>query len=155
MSITNDGEARHLNLWKQHLGEVPEYVWSRPELETLVLADNGLQTLSPRIGTLTNLRMLDLGHNKLVSVPDAIGDLTNLTDFFYLHDNQLTDLPASLKNLIRLRYLNISASPPCPSRSASSPAWSSCEHPTITFPRCPTASARSPDCASCICETTR
>jgi hypothetical protein len=30
----------HLNLWKQHLGHVPESVWERVDLETIVLADN-------------------------------------------------------------------------------------------------------------------
>jgi hypothetical protein len=33
-----DEPALHLNLWKQQLGEVPDYVWHRRELETLVLA---------------------------------------------------------------------------------------------------------------------
>jgi hypothetical protein len=55
--------ARHLNLWKKQLWRVPEYVWERTELETLVLADNGLPEVSERVGDLKKLRMLDLGHN--------------------------------------------------------------------------------------------
>ena len=62
---------RHLNLWKQHLGIVPESVWAETNLETLVLADNDLTEVSEEIGRLTNLRMLDLGHNQLA----AIGNL--------------------------------------------------------------------------------
>jgi hypothetical protein len=34
---------------------VPEHVWEQHELETLVLADNGLTELSPRVGELSRL----------------------------------------------------------------------------------------------------
>jgi hypothetical protein len=34
--------AKDLNLWKLHLGRVPESVWEDTELETLVLAENDL-----------------------------------------------------------------------------------------------------------------
>src|SRR5689334_141729 len=100
--------SAHLNLWKQQLGAVPDSVWERTDLVTLVLADNGLTEVSSRIGRLDRLRMLDLGHNRLTRVPDAVGDLHALTDFLYLHDNYLTDLPPALARLTRLRYLNIS-----------------------------------------------
>jgi Leucine-rich repeat (LRR) protein len=73
-----------------------------------VLADNDLQQISPRICLLRQLRMLDLGHNALASLPDELGDLTQLSDFLYLHDNELSVLPVSLSGLKRLRYLNIS-----------------------------------------------
>src|SRR4051794_344427 len=49
--------ATDLNLWKQQLGTVPESVWERTDLETLVLADNGLTDVSGRIGGLKRLRM--------------------------------------------------------------------------------------------------
>jgi Leucine-rich repeat (LRR) protein len=64
-----------LSLWKQGLGAVPDWVWERTELETLVLADNGLSDLSERIGGLKKLRMLDLGHNRLTRLPAALGNL--------------------------------------------------------------------------------
>jgi Leucine-rich repeat (LRR) protein len=60
--------ARTLNLWKRGLGQVPDSVWDQAELETLVLADNGLTEVSERIGRLKQLRMLDLGHNQLRSL---------------------------------------------------------------------------------------
>lgn len=97
----------HLNLWKQRLGRVPDWVWDRSELETLVLADTDLSDVSDQIGRLKNLRMLDLGHNKLARVPDALADLDGLTDFLYLHDNRLSSLPDAFARLTRLRYLNI------------------------------------------------
>lgn len=98
----------HLNLWKKQLGRVPDSVWEQTDLETLVLADNGLTELSERIGRLRRLKMLDLGHNQLAEVPAALGELEGLTDFLYLHDNRLSSLPAALGRLTKLRYLNIS-----------------------------------------------
>src|SRR5262245_31060515 len=92
----------HLSLWKQALGVVPDEVWDRKDLQTVVLADNDLVEVSDRIGNLRNLRMLDLGHNRLRCLPDSIGDIEGLSDFLYLHDNQLTELPASLMRLNRL-----------------------------------------------------
>jgi Leucine-rich repeat (LRR) protein len=97
----------HLNLWKHHLGQVPDSVWEQVHLETLVLADNDLHEISADIARLTSLRMLDLGHNALTWVPDSLGDLSALSDFLYLHDNRLDTLPPSLGRLKRLRYLNI------------------------------------------------
>jgi Leucine-rich repeat (LRR) protein len=98
----------HLNLWKQQLKEVPEAIWDRLDLESLILADNGLTEISPKLARLRRLRMLDLGHNKLATLPDAFGALTCLTDFLYVHDNELEELPSSMATLTTLRYLNIS-----------------------------------------------
>ncbi|HEX5229897.1 MAG TPA: leucine-rich repeat domain-containing protein [Bryobacteraceae bacterium] len=101
-------QDRHLNLWKQQLERAPDWVWDRTDLESLVLAENGLAEISERIGGLRSLRMLDLGHNKLRAVPDALGEIEGLSDFLYLHDNELASLPESLARLTKLRYLNIS-----------------------------------------------
>jgi Leucine-rich repeat (LRR) protein len=106
--LTKALESPNLNLWKKRLGRVPEWVWERIEIETLVLADNQLSEVSGQIGRMKKLRMLDLGHNRLTHVPDALAGLDGLTDFLYLHDNQLTSLPPSLARLTKLRYLNIS-----------------------------------------------
>jgi Leucine-rich repeat (LRR) protein len=106
--MPDDPSASHLSFWKKRLGRVPEWVWVRTELETLVLADNELSEISNQIGRLKNLRMLDLGHNALTHLPDALANLDGLTDFLYLHDNRLTSLPSSLARLTKLRYLNIS-----------------------------------------------
>jgi len=56
-----------LNLWKKHLGHVPDEAWENLEIETLVLADNDLTEIPTKIGDLKHLRMLDLGHNALHS----------------------------------------------------------------------------------------
>jgi Leucine-rich repeat (LRR) protein len=84
-----------LNLWKKDLRCVPDWVWERTTLETLILADKGLKEVSEKLGELTHLRTLDLGHNQLVSLPESLGELTELSDFLYLHDNPLIDSQAS------------------------------------------------------------
>jgi hypothetical protein len=96
------------NLWKKNLGVVPDEVWEQTRVRVLILAGNGLSAISPKIANLQNLRTLDLGHNRLESVPGELGDITELSDFLYLHDNQLDSLPASLRRLQKIRYLNIS-----------------------------------------------
>jgi Leucine-rich repeat (LRR) protein len=50
---------------------------------------------------------LNLWKQRLGRVPDALDDLDGLTDFLYLHDNQLTSLPSSLARLTKLRYINV------------------------------------------------
>ena len=73
-----DMPKTHLNLWKKQLGTVPEWVWERTEIESLVLADNGLSEISEGVGELTRLRMLDLGHNQLTRLPETLGALEEL-----------------------------------------------------------------------------
>jgi Leucine-rich repeat (LRR) protein len=97
-----------LNLWRKNLGTVPEETWDNSAITVLILADNGLESISRRIGELRHLRTLDLGHNRLAKLPDELGILVELGDFLYLHDNQLDSLPPSMKSLHKLRYLNIS-----------------------------------------------
>src|SRR5207253_11454667 len=49
--------SRHLNLWKHNLGAVPDEVWDDEELETLVLADNGLTAISEKLGDRKSTRL--------------------------------------------------------------------------------------------------
>ena len=51
--------------------------------------------------------MLDLGHNAFDALPDALGRLAGLSDYLYLQHNRLSEVPASLGDLRRLKYLNI------------------------------------------------
>ncbi|SFK86490.1 hypothetical protein [Streptomyces pini] len=59
----------------------------------LILADNALTDLPPRIGRLRRLRTLDLGHNALTSPPEEVGELTGLDGCLHLHDNRLRTVP--------------------------------------------------------------
>jgi Leucine-rich repeat (LRR) protein len=55
---------RVLNLWKKNLGTIPDEIWNSSDISVLILADNALSVVSPRIGELRHLRTLDLGHNR-------------------------------------------------------------------------------------------
>jgi len=74
---------------------------------SLLLYEQGLTEVPADTWRHNDVRVLDLGHNKIALIPDAIGDLVQL-DFLYLHDNELTTVPDTLRNLHKLRYLNIS-----------------------------------------------
>lgn len=54
----------HLSLWKQRLGSVPDSVWDRTDLETLVLADN-----EP---SLSRLGYLNISENAFEQLPEAV-----------------------------------------------------------------------------------
>jgi pimeloyl-ACP methyl ester carboxylesterase len=56
----------------------------------------------------TELRMLDIAHNRLTAIPSEIGERTEVTGYLYIGDNRLSSFPQSLARLKRLRYLNFS-----------------------------------------------
>lgn len=87
MAAMPESSAIILNLWKQHLGRVPDSVWEQTEMESLILADNNLKEISARVGDMKSLRTLDLGHNELTQLPETLGEITGLSGFLYLHDN--------------------------------------------------------------------
>jgi hypothetical protein len=47
--------SSELSLWKKQLGRVPDSVWEQTQLESLVLAENGLSEVSEQIGRLKRL----------------------------------------------------------------------------------------------------
>ncbi len=63
--------------------------------------------LPESLGSLADLQILDLGHNALTEIPAALAKLTRLR-FLYLSDNRLRALPESLlADLHDLRYLGV------------------------------------------------
>ncbi len=143
------------NLWKKHLGVVPDEIWDRSSLRVLILADNELAEISSKIGNLQNLCTLDLGHNQLLKIPEELGDIRKLRDFLYLHDNRLESLPASLDQLQNLRYLNISENRFAALLDACArwQAWSNCVQRIINCRICRIALGTCQPCGSCTCET--
>ena len=97
----------HLSLWNQRLGVVPEQVWLRTDLETLVVADNNqLSTLPPGLARLKRLRYLNLSENALDVLPEPVTGMAGPIELG-VTGNRLTELPASIARLRQLRELHL------------------------------------------------
>src|ERR1051325_8338717 len=100
-SIAGMPLGKTINFLKQPLERISESLWQdNTDVEILILAETGITQVPEQIGCLKKLRVLDLGHNRITRVPDSLGELTALTDFLYLHDNQLAALPDALGKLV-------------------------------------------------------
>lgn len=101
-------QEKHLNWHNKQLIEIPETVWNQLHLETLNVSGNFIEIIADQISQLTNLQMLDLGHNKIKKIPSSIGELKKLDSYLYLHNNKIEDLPGEIGKLELLRYFNCS-----------------------------------------------
>jgi Leucine-rich repeat (LRR) protein len=86
--------------------EFRELVLESNSGKTVLLADQGLESVPLWLKELTTLTTLDLSGNKLVAVPDWLGSLTALTTL-NLGGNRLTAVPGSLGKLTALRTLDL------------------------------------------------
>ena len=78
-----------------------------PTLTSLTLSHCGLTAVPASVGALTDLRVLDLGHNELTEVDgQVVAGLTGLHRL-NLASNALTALPASVGGLTELRVLGL------------------------------------------------
>ena len=100
-------QLSHVNLGANALALVPGVVTGWRHLECLVLGENRLQEIPDALAELEHLRTVDLAHNRLGRVPEVVRTWSALPDYLYLGDNGLTDLPAWLGTLTRLRYLGL------------------------------------------------
>jgi Leucine-rich repeat (LRR) protein len=66
--------------------------------------DNILERVSSRLGTLLQLKALNLAQNRLAHFPTAILELRQLQSL-KLNTNAITELPADLGRLLELREL--------------------------------------------------
>ncbi len=100
-----DGRTR-LNLGSKQIYTLPSSIGSLFNLRHLELRDNQITTLPDSIANLSNLTILDLGGNGIINVPEQIFSLTNLT-VLGLHCNSLIALPDSIGNLYNLTRLTL------------------------------------------------
>uniref|UniRef100_A0A669DBJ7 Leucine-rich repeat-containing protein 40 n=1 Tax=Oreochromis niloticus TaxID=8128 RepID=A0A669DBJ7_ORENI len=124
-----------LDLHDNQLSSLPSALGELQNLQQLRLSHNQLHSLPVEMCTLENLRSLTLQQNLLENLPEDLGQLVNLTDvsyslccignlcyFFWLFffelwfdladvklldcsDNQLTEIPASLSEMLALEQL--------------------------------------------------
>lgn len=108
---TQRPEVRLVDLWvwwKAHRGpEVPS-VEQFYALQYLTLSNAGLESLPSEIGSLPNVRCLDLHGNRLRQLPTEIGKLCRLYDLD-LSENDLTALPTHIGNLRCLSDLTLTS----------------------------------------------
>ena len=101
-------ELRDLSIGNNRLTALPAALCRLTALESLNLGQNCITTLPESIDALQHLQMLDLGHNALTALPAALGRLPQLTQFLYLSNNQLREIPDALcAGWSRLGYLNV------------------------------------------------
>ena len=103
----------------QYLTTFPKVLLKCTFLEQLDLSHNDLTELPPEIGTLRNLRLLNLSANpRLRALPEELGqlqrlerlDLSGIPDLFQVVDEQQQShypFPAALRPLQQLRHLNL------------------------------------------------
>ncbi len=99
-------ETSVLNLWKQHLGKVPDYVWSLGLSDFLYLHDNRLRGLPASIANLKRLRYLNLSENRFEAVPAAVCELSGLIEL-RMTDTAIEALPEAIGRLTNLRELHL------------------------------------------------
>ncbi len=75
------------------LDEVPDFVFDVPDVVMLVLGNQPLAHLSPAIGRMVSLEILDLTGTKLETLPEAVFALPKLTEL-YLQGAPIVALPS-------------------------------------------------------------
>ena len=97
-------KLQSLNLAENGINSLPVEICKLINLRELNLGFNSLKSLPSEIGNLINLKKLILEYNDLKNLPIEIGNLTNLKEL-NLHFNQLTILPPEIGNLMSLEIL--------------------------------------------------
>lgn len=88
-------------------GIIPSHISKLTNLETLKLANMGINKLPNEIGKLVKLRKLILNHNILTELPKEICKLDKL-ELLSIISNKLVKLPDEMFKLTNLKILNIS-----------------------------------------------
>ncbi|XP_039528734.1 leucine-rich repeat-containing protein 18 [Pimephales promelas] len=103
---------RWLDLHSNQIEQLPESIGLLGSLVYLNLCNNNLDSagLSPQVGHLRNLQVLNLGMNRLKALPPTLAALTNLTELG-LFDNLLTQVPDCIQVLPNLTKLNTKRNP--------------------------------------------
>lgn len=72
------------------------------------IVDSDLVSIPAEIGSLVNLKSLELHKDKLASLPEEIGRLASLNELD-IADNSIVSLPASISSMSQLAFLTADA----------------------------------------------
>lgn len=103
----NTSNVYRINLSGKTLERIPEIIFKCENLEYLILRNNYIAEVEPKIKILSKLKELDLGENTITSLPDEICSLHNLKEL-KVDQNYLSELPVLISHLKNLEVLNAS-----------------------------------------------
>ena len=106
-SITNSAQLKILLINNNEIRKISPRISNMSNLRRLYFYNNDLESLPASLGALSNLKLLDLGINTLSELPPEIGSLSKLTDL-YLYDNSLLKIPVEIGKLNNLFFLDLS-----------------------------------------------
>uniref|UniRef100_A0A3Q1CP63 Disease resistance R13L4/SHOC-2-like LRR domain-containing protein n=1 Tax=Amphiprion ocellaris TaxID=80972 RepID=A0A3Q1CP63_AMPOC len=111
-NIGNFSSLRWLDLHSNKLESVPESIGNLVELTHLNLCNNRLNSagLPSTLGSLTNLKSLNLGMNQLDALPPTLVALNNLQELG-LFDNLFIKMPEFVRVLRNLTKVNVKRNP--------------------------------------------
>lgn len=108
VDVPTEKSGPTLDLSNQNLEQIPAYIFDLTDLKELNISHNKLTgAIQAEIRQLKNLKTLNASNNNMTGVPAEIGQLSNL-EVLNLSNNDLTGLPYELGNLQNLQVLDIS-----------------------------------------------
>ena len=102
IKLTNRTDSIH------KIESIPYGIGYLENLFKLNLENNDISYISPQIGKLVNLEILNLRGNRISSIPEELYNLTNLLKLD-LSLNDITFISPKISNLIKLTELNLAA----------------------------------------------
>jgi Leucine-rich repeat (LRR) protein len=88
------------------LDMIPNEVFNLNHLDELIIIDNLVEEISPKIVQLENLTRICFFYNEIKYLPSEIGALQNLTHLD-LSCNRIESLPVEILRLDKLEYLDL------------------------------------------------
>lgn len=99
--------VKTLDVTNNALAALPSSIASNFNLVKLIVAKNALLSLPREIGTLSNLKLVNLDGNLLTALPPELCSLERL-ETLSAADNEIASLPPDLARLRNLRILDVS-----------------------------------------------
>lgn len=106
-SIKSLSKLELLNLQSNKLKSVPSWICNYNQLKMLDLSQNRITTLPDSFEQCSRLQVLSIRQNALTSVPSSIGKCITLQQLFLQNNVNLSELPRTYSELVRLEIIDI------------------------------------------------
>lgn len=93
-----------IDLSDRNLNKIPDEIFSRIEIQELILRNNNIRFVSDSISLLKELKLLDISLNELYSFPDAVLKLEKL-EVLILNNNHISTIPQTVLKSKSLRSI--------------------------------------------------